>query len=375
MTATIRVMDRVRDVLTSGLTHRPRPLYPGAVAVVVRDGAMQPPVAVGHAVRYADGAGTELASDARTEVRPDTIFDVASLTKLFTATVVMGLVGDGLLDLDQPVAEHLPSFRTGQRREVTLRHILSHTSGIPDLLKLWTDWPTRAARRRAVLEAPLRHSAGSRFEYSCIGFMVAGFLAEHVTRRTLPELVDKRVCRPLGLLDTGFLPSVERLARVAATEYQPAIGRGMVQGSVHDENSWSLGGTAGNAGLFSTAADIARFGEAIRRGGEIDGTRILPEAAVSEMVRDQLPSTINPGFGHGLGFRIGAPTFMGALADSGAIGHTGFTGTSLVIDASRHLVVVLMTNRIHPDRNWSDIGEVRCSVAEAAAGAPPGGRR
>ncbi len=360
-------MHRLREVLTSGLTGSPRPLYPGAVALVVRDGSRQPTVAVGEALRYEDADGTELPIGMQVAMRAETVFDVASLTKLFTATVLMTLVEDGLLALDGPIAEHLPAFAAGDRRAVTLRHLLSHTSGLPDLLRLWTDWPDQAARRRAVLEAPLKAPSGTVFEYSCIGYVVAGFLAEQVSRRPLPELVQERICQPLGLADTGYLPSADQVARAAATEFQPNEGRGMVRGSVHDENSWSLGGTVGNAGIFSTAADLARFGETLRRGGEVDGTRILKEATVAEMFRDQLPEGVDPGFGHGLGFRIGDETFMGALAASGAVGHTGFTGTSLVIDVTRSLVVVLLTNRVHPSRDWSDIAAVRRRVAEVAA--------
>lgn len=363
-------MDSLREVLTSGLTGSPRPLYPGAVALVVRDGTRQPAVAVGDALRYGDADGTELPADTRVAMREETVFDVASLTKLFTATVLMTLVEEGLLVLDGPIAEHLPSFATKDRRAVTLRHLLSHTSGLPDLLRLWTDWPDRAERRRAVLDVPLKSRPGTVFEYSCIGYIVGGYLAEKVSGRALSELIQERICRPLGLADTGYLPSAEQVARAAATEYQPQVGRGMVRGSVHDENSWSLGGIVGNAGIFSTARDVARFGEMVRRGGELDGIRILRDTTVSEMLRDQLPEGIDPGFRHGLGFRIGDPNFMGALAASGAVGHTGFTGTSLVIDATRKLVVVLLTNRVHPSRDWSDIAAVRRRVAEVAAADP-----
>lgn len=366
-------MHRLREVLTSGLTGSPRPLFPGAVALVVRNGSSDHTVVVGNALRYLDADGTELPVETRVAMREDTVFDVASLTKLFTATVLMTLVEEGLLALDAPIADHLPSFASGDRRAVTLRRLLSHTSGLPDLLRLWTDWPDKASRRRAVLDAPLRNTPGTVFEYSCIGYLVAGFLAEQLIGRPLPELVQERICRPLGLADTGYCPSPERVARTAATEFQPKEGRGMVRGSVHDENSWSLGGTGGNAGIFSTAADLARFGETLRRGGEVDGNRILRDATVSEMRRDQLPEGIEPGFRHGLGLRIADATFMGSLAASGAIGHTGFTGTSLVIDAARSLVVVLLTNRVHPSRDWSDISSVQRRVVEVAAaeGAAP----
>ena len=182
-------MHRLREVLTSGLTGSPRPLYPGAVALVVRDGSPRPTVVVGDALRYADGDGTELPSHARVAMRDDTVFDVASLTKLFSTTVLMTLVEEGLLDLDGPIADHLPSFGATDRRSVTLKHLLSHTSGLPDLLRLWIDWPDPEARRRAVLDVPLRSPTGTAFEYSDIGYIVAGVIAAQVSRRTLPELV------------------------------------------------------------------------------------------------------------------------------------------------------------------------------------------
>lgn len=368
MTSTDIAAD-LHAALTAGLTGSPRPLFPGAVALVRRAGVADALVAVGNAVRYRDGQGGDIPPEQRVPMRPDTIFDVASITKLFTATVLMALVEDGLLELDAPIAEHLPSFATGDRRSVTLRLLLSHISGLPDLLRLWTDWPDQPSRRAAVLAAPLRHAPGTVFEYSCIGYIVAGFLAERLSGRPLHELVRDRVCRPLGLKETGHLPPADRVERIAATEHQPDAGRGMVRGAVHDENSWSLGGTVGNAGLFSTAADLARFGEALCRRGELDGRRILKEATVNEMFRNQLPDGVDPGYGHGLGFRIGDSSFMGVLAESGAVGHTGFTGASIVIDPQRALEVVLLTNRVHPSRAWSDIGPIRRRVADVAAAA------
>jgi CubicO group peptidase (beta-lactamase class C family) len=365
-------MHRLREMLISGLTGRPHPSYPGAVALVSRDGVFQPRIAIGDAVRYADSAGTELAVDERVAMRHDTIFDVASLTKLFTASVLMTLVEDGRIALDTPIADRLPSFGSGTRRRVTVRHLLTHTSGLPALLRLWVDQPDKAARERAVLEVPLERPPGRTFVYSDIGYIVAGFLAEVAGGQSLPELLAERICAPLGLTDTGYLPDRDHVARMAATEDQPYAGRGMVRGSVHDENSWSLGGAVGHAGIFSTASDLARFGEAIRRGGALGTARLLQEGTVAEMLRDQLPTDVDPGFRQGLGFRIADPTFMGGLAASGAVGHTGFTGTSLVIDATRGLVVVLLTNRVHPSRDWSDISAVRRRTVELAAADGPG---
>lgn len=360
-------MSLLHEALTSGLTGSPHPLYPGAVALIVRGGNVEPPVVVGDAVRYRDATGAELPVADRIGMRHDTVFDVASLTKLFTTIVLMTLVEEGRLSLHEPIARHLPTFSEQGRRALTLRHLLTHTSGLPALIRLWTDWPDRASRRRAVLEAPLERPPGTAFVYSDVGYLVAGFLAEAVTGKSLSLLVGERICAPLGLPDTCYRPGHDRAIRAAATEHQPAIGRGMVRGKVHDENSWSLGGAVGHAGLFSTARDLARLGEALRLGGAIDGVSILSEAGVAEMFRDQLPRHIEPGFRQGLGFRIGDPTFMGTLAAAPAVGHTGFTGTSLVIERARGLVVVLLTNRVHPSRTWSDIGSMRRRVADIAA--------
>ncbi|MFI2652319.1 serine hydrolase domain-containing protein [Micromonospora fulviviridis] len=360
-------MSRLKAMLVSGLEGGRRPLYSAAVALIQRDGQPTDLVTVGHLSRYADAAGTPLAPEARQPALDSTIFDLASVTKLFTTTVLLTLTDEGSLGLDEPIAGWLPTFGDGERRRITPRHLLTHTSGLPALLRLWTDWPDRESRVQAVLRAPLINPPGATFEYSCVGFMVAGLLAERITGHRLPDLVHERICRPLGLTDTGYLPEPDRAARAAATEYQPDIDRGMLRGSVHDENSWSLGATAGNAGLFGTAADIARFGEMLRQGGTVDGVRVLDPNTVAEMTRDHLPPAIDPGFRHGIGVRIGDPHWMGPLAAARAFGHTGFTGTSLLVDPSRNLVVVLLTNRVHPSREWSDIAAIRRAVAGYAA--------
>lgn len=361
-------MASLRQALATGLAGRPHPLYAGAVGLVMRDGVVVTHEAVGHALRYVDRSGTPLPEQEQVDMRPDTIFDLASITKLFTSTVLLSLVDAGALSLDDPIHPHLPTFVFGIRRSVSLRHLLTHTSGLPALLNLWTDWPDVPARISAVLNVPLGDSPGAAFTYSDLGYIVAGLLAESVTGQTLAELVQERVCRPLGMTDTGFLPAAASLARIAATEEEAYVGRGMVRGSVHDENSWSLGGAVGHAGVFGTAGDLVRLGEALRLHGSLDGARILEAATVEEMLRDQLPDWLAPGFQHGLGVRIADPASMGPLSGPRTVGHTGFTGTSLVIDQDGGLVVVLLTNRVHPSRTWSDVGAMRRRVAAIAAG-------
>ena len=357
-------MTELEKLLVNGVRATPRPLYSGAVAIIQRAGRIEQFATTGHLARYADDRGTPLPA---APVVDTTIFDLASITKLFVTTALLTLVEDGTLALDEPLATWLPSFGGGERAGVTLRRLMTHTSGLPALLSLWTDYPTRPDRVAALLNAPLLHPPGTVFEYSCVGYLVAGLLAEEVTGQTLADLVRDRVSAPLGLTDTGYRPSAQRVARTAATEYQPAAGRGLVWGTVHDENSWSMGGTGGNAGIFGTAGDLARFGEMLRRHGTLDGVRVLTEDTVEQMTRAQLPGSIDPGFRHGLGVRIGDPASMGPLAAGGAFGHTGFTGTSLVVDRSRKLVLVLLTNRVHPRREWSDIAPVRQALAALAS--------
>jgi CubicO group peptidase (beta-lactamase class C family) len=342
-------------------------LYSGAVGVIQFQGQVEQFATVGHTASYADTSGTPVSPELSRPVTHETIFDLASITKLFVTTTVLTLVEQGLLDLDEPVATWLPSFADGERTQVTLRRLVTHTSGLPALLSLWTDWPDRPSRIEAILNAPLVRTPGTGFEYSDIGYLTVGLLAERVTGRTLPDLVRERVCEPLGLVDTGYLPPAGKLSRIAATEYEPNVHRGLVRGEVHDENSWSLGGTVGHAGIFGTAGELARLGEMLRCYGALDGVRVLREETVEQMTRDQLPAGVDPGFRHGLGLRIDDPSFMGVLAGSSAFGHTGFTGTSLIVDRGRELVVVLLTNRVHPSRDWTDVGPLRRDVARLAA--------
>ena len=358
----------IREVLEAGLIGRPHPVYPGAVALVLRDGRVVALEAVGEALRYADAAGTELPETERIAVTEDTLFDLASITKLFTTTVLLSLVDEGAITLDTPIHPWLPTFAIGVRRSVSLRHLLTHTSGLPPWLELWTDLPDPSARRAVVLGAALERGAGAGFAYSDLGFITAGWLAEAITGSSLASLVQERVCRPLGMADAGFLPRPELLPRIAATEDESYAGRGMLRGAVHDENAWALGGAVGHAGMFGTAQDVARLGEMIRRGGELDGVRILRESTVAEMCTDQLPSHLDPGFRQGLGVRIDDAGWMSALSGPRSVGHTGFTGTSLIVDTEHGRVVVLLTNRVHPSRTWSDVGHTRRALTDAVVG-------
>ena len=354
-------------LLKQGLAATPHPTFAGAV-VGVDDGHDRVVTSAGLARQYADRAGTPLPEDEQVAVTDETLFDLASLTKLFTATVITALSERGLLDLDEPLHRFFESYEAPDRDRVTVRPLLTHTSGLPPTGSGWRDVPNAADRPAAVLATPLVAEPGTRFAYSCAGFITLGLLAEQLTGKPLDDVVQRLVCEPLGLTRTSFRP-LDRLddiapAQIAATEcYDDSDHRGVV----HDETATSLGAVAGNAGLFGTAADLLRFGRFFLDGTAAVATPLSDEGR-AEMLRPQLPETIENDYQSGLGFRIDDQGFMGSLVGRGtAYGHTGFTGTSLVVDHDRGLVLAVLTNRVHPSREWSELQPFRRAVADLVA--------
>ncbi|WP_327045931.1 beta-lactamase family protein [Microbispora sp. NBC_01189] len=333
-----------------------------AVALIALDRRTVAAAAVGEAARYAGPAEEPLPE--RPPVALDVLFDIASLTKMFTATVLVSLAQEGALGLDEPVAAWLPRFY-GHRPGITVRHLLTHSAGLPASRRVERE--PEEARWDMVLSTPAQMPPGTHL-YSDVGMITAGRVAEAAGGAPLDVLVRERVTGPLGLDATTYGP-VEP-GRAVATEFKPercagdraggAGGgvRGCVRGEVHDETAHALGGVTGHAGLFSTAADLVRFGEALRTGG---GPILSPEWT-AEMLRDQ--GVPGAAFRQGLGVRIGDPAIVGPLTD--AFGHSGFTGTSLVVDPARRLTVVLLTNNVHPLRGRPGIRDLRHAVAAEA---------
>ena len=354
------------------------PRFSGAVGLLAHDGVVVDRYAVGEAVRYADAAGTELPTDQQVPMRTDTIFDLASVTKLFTSVAVMQLVERGRVDLDTPVARYLPEFATNGKREVTVRQLLTHTSGLDadPIPSLWQGYSDIPARRKAVLDSPLKNPPGTAYLYSDINLMTLGFLVEEVTGATLDVVIRDRITGPLGMADTGFNPPASELGRIAATEYEANPPRGMVRGQVHDENAWALGGVSGHAGIFSTAGDLAILAQAILNGGTYRGARILGHETVQRMLTNY--NTAFPGDEHGLGVELDQMFYMGGLSSPMTAGHTGYTGTTLVIDLKSRSIAILLTNRVHPTRNWGSINLARerwaTALARALAVFPAEGR-
>ncbi|MBF8189183.1 beta-lactamase family protein [Nonomuraea sp. K274] len=345
--------DRLDAILADGV---PR-VCSAAVAMVAAEGVVVAEAAAGELVRCADAAGTLAA--VRPPVRRDSIFDLASVSKLFTTVVLLSLAEEGRVGLDEPVASWIP----GRDPRITPRRLLTHTAGLPPTRRIDRELPDSGAAERmaAILDTPVGHPVGGPYLYSDVGMITAGRVAELAGGAPLDVLVRSRVTGVLDLPDTGYRPAAR--ARIAATEWKPERQSptwepGCVRGEVHDGTAYALGGVAGHAGVFATAGDLVAFGEALRLGGG----PMLRQESVAEMTRDQ--GAEGAPFRHGLGVRIGDPAIVGPL--SGAYGHSGFTGTSLVIDPARGLTVVLLTNAVHPVRGREGIGELRHAVAAEA---------
>jgi serine-type D-Ala-D-Ala carboxypeptidase len=339
------------------------PMYAGAVSLLAHDGVVVRREAVGSELRYADGQGTELPADQQEPMRTNTIFDIASITKLFTSIAVLQQVDSGKVRLDAPVAQYLPEFGTHGKQSITVQQLLTHTSGLQAEVHLWTLPP--AQRIPSVLDLTPEHAPGTTYKYSDANMITLGVLVQRVTGKPLDTVVQESITDPLGLRDTGYRPPEAKLHRIAATEYETNPPRGMVRGQVHDENAWSLGGVAGHAGIFSTADDLAVLGQTLLNGGTYAGHRILRQETVDRMLTNY--NTAFPGNAHGLGFELDQRWYMAGLSGSRTAGHTGFTGTSLVLDPASRSIAVLMTNRVHPSRNWGSNNPARVALAQGLA--------
>jgi uncharacterized protein YbbC (DUF1343 family) len=276
----------------------------------------------------------------------DTVFDLASLTKpVATATAVMHLLEDGRLRLADPVATHLPAFGTRGKETITIHDLLTHQSGLiaDNPLADYEHGREEALARICGLETLA--APGTRFIYSDVNFILLGMLVEQLGGVSLAEATASRIFTPLGMAETGFLPAATLRDRCAPTEQRD--GR-WIRGEVHDPRAWNLGGIAGHAGLFGTAADLARYARMMLSGGTLDGTRILAAPTVGLMTRSV---TLPDGELRGLGWdkRSRFSANRGDLFSAAAFGHGGFTGTALWIDPGLDLFVIFLSNRVHPD--------------------------
>lgn len=350
------------------------PAYPGYTVLAARDGVVVEHAAGGHRLRYAGWDETaktavELPHEEWLPAARDTVYDLASISKLFTAAVTGVLMDEGLIDLKLPVVDYLPDFDAldPQKTPITLGHLLSHTSGMIAFINLYGLSDERA-RMEAIYARPLRRPPGSGYEYSDLNLIVLGKILEIVAEKPLDALVAELICEPLGLKDTGYNPADR--TRTAATEYQPWTGRGMVHGEVHDENAWAFGGVAGHAGVFATAWDLAVFGQMILNGGRYGGAEVLSESTARLVFTDMNPG-MGEGAARGLGWQLGQRWYMDAMSSPVTVGHTGYTGTSLVLDPLAGTLLVLLTNRVHPTRNWGTASAYRRAASRPMGRAVP----
>lgn len=305
-------------------------------------------------------------------IRPDssTIYDLASLTKVVgLTTIAMLAVERGAIALDSPVVRYLPAFHDGA---VTVRHLLTHSSGLPAWRPLHQETTSRAAALALVDTTRLVTAPGDSFVYSDLGAILLTQLMERTLGARMDELVERQVTRPLRLQDTRYLPPDGWRPRIAPTEHDPWRNR-MLRGEVHDENAARLDGVSGHAGLFSSARDLLRFGDWLLAGigDQVDGSgcepRGLPHPSrlIGEFIhRQELP----PGSSRALGWDTpSGVSSAGTILSPASFGHTGFTGTSIWIDPSRRLVIVLLANRVHPTRDNPRFGPVRGGIADQVA--------
>ncbi len=321
-----KVLNRIDKAVETSIDNK---LFPGCVVLVARQGKIVWLKAYGH----------RQVEPVKEMMTTDSVFDVASVTKpVATGTSVMMLVDQGKLNLDQPVASYWPEFGENNKQSITLRHLLTHQSGLsprysPDPLNL------------QVIAAP-----GEKFVYSCAGCIVAGDMVRRKSGETLPEFTKNRLFRPLGMTSTSFGPiNDERLERTVPTSTDK---RRYIRGAVNDFQSFELDGAGGNAGVFSTAEDLAIFGQMFLNGGTYNGIRILSPEAVSEMTR---PQVLPDGKLRSIGWDVKGDTpNRGERYSQEAFGHGGWTGTSLWIDPAYQLSVVFLSSRHHPVMQGND---------------------
>ncbi|MEV5431585.1 serine hydrolase [Streptomyces sp. NPDC052701] len=353
------------------------PWYAGAVLLAGRGGTVALHEPIGMAVRYRayderTDTGVEFPPDRQIPMTRDTVFDLASVSKLFTSLLAVQQMERGRLELRAPVASYLPGFGRAGKQDVTVRHLLTHTSGLRAWIPLYKA-PTYEGRIRLVLdEAPVA-PPGTAYLYSDLNLISLQLVLERITGRTLDVLLRDGITGPLGLRRTRYNPPASWRARIAATEDARApwsgLDRGLVWGEVHDENAFSLGGVAGHAGVFSCAWDLAVLGRTLLDGGVHGRTRILAPESVELLFTDF--NTAFPGDEHGLGFELYQHWYMGAMATPRTAGHTGFTGTSLVLDPTTDSFLVVLGNSVHPVRGWRSGSAPRVAAANALARAVP----
>ena len=350
--------------------------FPGAVIVVGRRNWRERELLLASVGHY----GT---SDPR-PVTTQTVYDLASLTKVIgLTTAVMMLVDSGKLDLEAPVQQYVPAFQGANKERVLIRHLLTHSSGLPAWRPLYAESATREQALALVDTTPLLRQPGDTFIYSDLGAIVLTQAVEAVAGQRLDSFLTRHLFEPLGMSSTLYLPPESWRSRIAPTENDTAFRHRLMHGEVHDENAGRLGGVSGHAGLFSTAPDLARFAQWLLYSRLTQDSVqlvcsdmcsptpwITPRTVRQFTTRQNIP----PGSSRALGWDTPSGTSSaGTKMGPNAFGHTGFTGTSIWLDPDRDLFIILLTNRVNPTRANTRIFQVRRTVADLVVDAltPP----
>jgi beta-glucosidase-like glycosyl hydrolase/CubicO group peptidase (beta-lactamase class C family) len=328
-------------------------------------------LAVGYRGKVAVHAFGKLSYGAdAAAVTPTTMYDIASLTKVVATTTLVAKLVEGdfavPLDLDAKIERYLPEWANGPqpewRHRVTVRHLLTHTSGLPPFKEYWRTSKSKQDTLDKIFAEPLEYEPGTKEIYSDLGIILMAEIIERLTGRTLDDLAKSYIFSPLGMKDTMYRPEKKLWPMIAPTEIDNNLRHRLVQGEVHDENAYAIGGVSGHAGLFSTAPDLAAFCQMLLNGGVYAHQRILRRSTVAQFTT---PQQLSNGT-RTLGWAV--PTegsSSGHYFSARSFGHTGFTGTSIWIDPDRQLFVVLLTNRVHPTRENMKIAQVRPAVHDA----------
>jgi len=333
-------------------------------------------LAVGYRGKVSVHAFGKLSYDAKAAATvPVTMYDIASLTKVVATTTLVAKLAEGdfavPLDLDAKIERYLPEWAGGPnsewRHRVTVRHLLTHTSGLPPFKEYWRTSKSKQDTLTKIFAEPLEYEPGTKEVYSDLGIILMAEIIERLTGRTLDDLAKTTIFSPLGMTNTMYRPPKKLWPTIAPTEIDNNLRHRQVQGEVHDENAFVIGGISGHAGLFSTAPDLAAFCQMLLNGGVYAHQRVLRRATIAQFTTPQQLS----GGTRTLGWAV--PTEGGSSGhyfSAHSFGHTGFTGTSIWIDPDRQLFVVLLTNRVHPTRENTKIQRVRVELHDAVMQAP-----
>lgn len=330
-----------RELLDDGLEARE---YTAAVYLVVRHGKAGACGALGRLGGRDDDPPAAI----------DSIFDMASVTKpVATASSLMVLVERGALHLNQPVTDFFPGQSLPHLSGVTVKQLATHTSGLPAWRDLFSQDGTREAAIEQLLHTPLENVPGTKHVYSCLGYIMLGLVIEQASGMPLGRFAAESIFKPLGMNDTGLNPVKAKADRIARTANSRGRDDRILIGEVHDENAHAMDGNSGNAGLFSTAPNLAIFAQMMLNGGESKGTRLLSPLSVKKMLTNRIDPSIG---GQAYGFFVHPNEMLpyGDLFSDRSAGHTGFTGTSLLIDPEYDMLVILLTNRVLMNRDAPD---------------------